>query len=250
MTVNGIRQRVVGARSSGVALGFTLIELMVVVAIIATVLIVAGRSLRTNEQDIVTRASNAAVNLMRRAHSNAAGGTNAVIVVVHPFGNPDPDAGLTAGRFDAFTAAGNQCPSVSPTAGVGVGDPNYPCADVSCADQPYESVRIAQDFPNTNPGGNAPFAGDEEDAGIALISHPDASNRMELCFTTLGKVIDRTTGAPFAPDPTDPSMANFINGSAEIWVQFNPVRLSPDGTPIVPRAHIVVPWTGLAGIEP
>ncbi len=195
--------------------GFSLIEIIIVLAVVAGVLAAGVAVFGNDSSDQVRESTYDALGVLQRARNTAVRQGNAVVVIIWGTGS-DPGAGQTAGRIDAFVAADANCPGTRPTAGA------------------YEQLIL------TTHGGS-PYEG----AGIARISPvaDQSSDPLELCFRPNGRVLDRTTAAPFAA-AEDVDFA----GDAHVWFQFGPTS-DPGGTLAVPRGHIVIPYTGVARLE-
>lgn len=197
--------------------GFSMIEIVIVLAVVAAVLGAGVAILGNDASDKVRRSTYDALGLLQRARNKAVKQNVAITVVVWGTGS-SPSGAETAGRLEAFEAPDANCPT-GPTPETGA----------------YEELIL------TTHDGEA-----YEGAGITRISPVDdqTNTPLEFCFRPPhGRMIDRVTVAPF-PAAEDVDFA----GDAHIWFQYGPLS-DPGGTLAVPRGHIVVPYTGVARLE-
>jgi prepilin-type N-terminal cleavage/methylation domain-containing protein len=195
--------------------GFTLLELMVTVAIIGGLVLVAAASLRTNDTQKTREAGFDIIELMRRARYFAARQNTAVVVRVVPFGGTDPDGNTTRGFLAAFEGPDTACPATIPL-------------DAT----PLTTL----DFGIAN-GDPAP--------GLAVLAPETLAwdgVGSGFCIRPNGRILDNETGQPI-PATGGSDMA----GKAQLFVQWDPVR-EQGGQLVVPFVEVEVPFNGLVRI--
>ena len=207
--------------------GFTLAELVVTMVLVTTVVAVGAVMLTNDEQDQVKDAAVDALALLRTARNVSTRQSVAVVVVVWRTGADPGGGGQTAGQMASYLAESSTCPDSSPIGSSG-GTP-YPGNDV-----PLDEITL---IPHNGSAYEGPGI-----SRLVPIDGPTATT-LEMCFRPNGRVVNRTTGEPFAG-----AEAVDFSGNAEIWFQYGPLT-DPGGTLAVPRAQIIIPYTGLVRME-
>ncbi len=212
-------------RHRAARVGFSLLELLVVISIIGAILILSGSSLRTSASEEVQESANDVLGLLRRARNVATRQNRAVVVMVTMQGGSDSAGQPTLGQASAYKAVDNNCPAETPPADVD--NSSYEGLPLG-----YESVSFGEPL-------------GEEAAAIAGLE-PVSSGRMYICFQPNGRILNGLTGMPFPSSDTA-----YMAGDAWIDVQFNqgsPILV--DGRLQVPVTSIQIPFNGLVRMEP
>jgi prepilin-type N-terminal cleavage/methylation domain-containing protein len=199
--------------------GFTLIELVITVTIIAALVFVGATSLRTTDTQATRDRGFDIVELLRRARYHAARQNVAVVVRVVPFDATLSGGGKTRGLVEAYAGSDTACPQ-----------------PVTAASERLAAV----DFGLLTPGG-APAP------GLAVIRPASVAGEGAsdgFCIRPNGRILANATGQPIPSLSSDPAE---MSGKAHLFVQWDPVR-EEDGALAVPFVEVEVPFNGLVRI--
>jgi prepilin-type N-terminal cleavage/methylation domain-containing protein len=207
-------------------MGFSLVELMVVLAIMTTVLMVGIASIQMTPQKFTSQAAQDIANVLRTARNTATRQHRSAVVVIWRSGStPTESSGQTAGLARAYLSETNDCPVVSPVSGVGPGTPYL--------SPPFSIVDLGNETGDIHQG-----------AVIArLVPMDDSTLSQSICIRPNGRIIDLVTGRPFAAQSSE-----HFAGIGEIWTQFSQIQ-ELDGVLVVPRQKITVPYNGIVRLS-